>query len=72
MKRGGTRISYGDRALLASRRAPCGFKCLVELGEDCASIIEKCAAGIGQLDSARLAAKQLNVKFPLDRLDQLT
>jgi quercetin dioxygenase-like cupin family protein len=72
MKRGGARVAYGDPTLLASRRAPRGFKCVIELGEDCTSIIEKGAAGIGQLDAARLATKQLHVKFLFDRLDQLT
>jgi hypothetical protein len=45
---------------------------VIELREDRASIVEEGTTGIGQLDAAWLAAKQLHVKCLLDRLDQLT
>jgi hypothetical protein len=34
-------------------------------------IVKEDAAGFGQLDTARLAAKELNVKFALNRFDPL-
>src|SRR5262249_36109435 len=43
---------YADPALLASRRAPSCFKCVIELGKDSARIDKEGAPGIGQLNTA--------------------
>src|SRR4029077_15907015 len=65
----GARISHADAALLATCRAPGGFKRIVDLREHAPGIVEKCAAGIGQFNPARLAAEQLHIEFALNRLD---
>jgi len=44
-------------ALDGSRRAACRFKCVVEVRKYCASLAEESAAALGQLNTARLAAK---------------
>ena len=61
-----------DAALLTSGRAACRFNSVVKTLKYCPSIDEERAASVGQLHAARLAAKQLHVKFPFDRLDQST
>src|SRR5262244_3543585 len=61
-----------DSALLASRRAPCRIKSMIELSKDRAGMVEEGAPGVGQLDTARLSVKQLHIKFAFDRLDALT
>ena len=58
-------------ALLASRGALHLLGGAFELREDGARIVEHCAAGIGQLDAARLAAEQLHIELALERLDLL-
>ena len=58
--------------MLTSRRAPPHFKCVVEVREHRAGIVEEGAPGLGQFNTARLAAESLNIKFAFDRLDPLT
>jgi hypothetical protein len=72
MKRSTVRKGHGDLALLASRRAPRGFKSLVEACEHCAGAIKKGAASVSQFNAARLATEQLHINFPLDGLDLST
>src|SRR5712692_11277371 len=57
VKRARGRGPDADSALLASRRAPCRFACVVELHEHGAGIVEEGAPGLGQFDTTRLAAK---------------
>jgi len=64
MKRTRGRNAHADSALLASRRAPARFKCMVKTREYCAGVVEEAPAGVGQLNPARLATKQLYIKFP--------
>jgi hypothetical protein len=64
--------AYADAALLTSGRPACRFNGVVKTLKYCPSIDEERAASVGQLHAARLAAKQLHVKFPFDRLDQST
>src|SRR5437016_3562807 len=70
MKRDRTRKRHRDLALLASRCAPCGFKCAIEVDERRTGAIEEGATSVRQLNSARHAAEQLYLDFLLDRLDQ--
>src|SRR5262249_40885842 len=63
------RNADADAALLASCSSPCGFESLVEIGENCASIVEQCATSFGELNATRLAAKQLDIEFVLNRLN---
>jgi hypothetical protein len=72
MKRTRRRDPDADTALLTARCAPGRFKCVIELRKDRPGIIEKGPPGIGQLDPARLTAKELHVEFAFDRLDPLT
>ena len=44
---------------------------MVEPRQSGESIVEESASGIGQLDAARPAAKQLYIQLPFDRLDLL-
>ncbi len=44
---------------------------MIDLGQNRASIGEQRRAGVGQLDAARLAAKQLNIELPLQRANLL-
>src|SRR5215467_323978 len=61
-----------DSALFASRRAPCGFKSMIEPSKHRAGIVEEGTPSVGQLDTARLSAKELHIEFAFDRLDALT
>jgi hypothetical protein len=72
MARGCARIGDGDSPLLASRRASCGFERAVELSEYRASGFKESTSGVGQLDTARPALKQLHIELSFDRLDHLT
>src|SRR5262245_25681192 len=70
MKSGPTRIRHRDSAFLASRRAPCGFKRSIEVGEGRMGGIEERAAGVGDLNAARHAAEQLHLDVLLNRLNE--
>jgi hypothetical protein len=61
-----------DAPLLASRRAPCRIKSMLELGKDRAGIVEKSTPGVGQLDTTRFSAEELHIELAFDRLDALT
>jgi hypothetical protein len=39
------------------------------VSEHCAGVIEESATSVGQLDTPRLASKELYIHFPFDRLD---
>jgi hypothetical protein len=53
--RGGN--AQAELALLASRGTARRFKCAVDPRQNGERIVEKSAAGVGQFDAARLAAK---------------
>src|SRR3954451_20384783 len=71
MERCGWHDAHAEAALLASRGAPSGFERMIVLRKYRTRIIEKNAPGLGQLDAARLAVKQLDIEFQLDRLNPL-
>src|SRR5262245_26621210 len=71
MKRTCGRKPDADSTLLAARRTPCRFECVIELRERCAGVFEERAPGVGQLDAAPFAAEELNVKLAFTRLDPL-
>jgi hypothetical protein len=71
MERSGWHDAHAEAALLASRGAPCRSECMVVLRKHRTRIIEKNAPGLGQLNAAGLAAKELDIEFQLDRLDPL-
>src|SRR5262245_57013258 len=55
----------GDFPLLAARGAPGRRERMIDVGQDRTGIGEQRRAGVGQLDAARLAAKQLHIELPL-------
>src|SRR5262249_46664178 len=57
MERGRVRTAHGDSALFASRCALGRVKCLIEETEHSASVIEKSATSIRELNTPRLASK---------------
>ena len=61
----------GRSRLLASSRSPCRFACVVQLCEHSAGIVEEGTSGLGQFDTARLAAKELDIELPFEGLDLL-
>jgi hypothetical protein len=63
------RIAHADSALLASRYALGRLKCVIEVAEHCAGIIEESATSVSQLNTPRLPSKELYIHFLLDRLD---
>src|SRR5437868_5592683 len=65
------RNAHADSALLAPGRSPRRFKRMVQVCKRCTGIIQESSTSIGQLNTARLTAKQLHIKFALDRLDLL-
>src|SRR5262249_1810839 len=69
MKRAHRCNSHADLAQLSARGAPGGLECLVEMRQHGAGIVQESAAGVRQLDPARLAAKKLHVKLAFHRLD---
>jgi|SRR6476469_4451633 hypothetical protein len=71
MERSSWHDAHAEAALLASRGASCRFECMVVLRKHRTRIIKKNAPGLGQFNAARLAAKELDIEFQLDRLDPL-
>src|SRR5262245_16929207 len=69
MKRAHRRNSHADLAQLSARGTPRRFKCLAEVRQHGTGIVEENAPGFGQLDTARLAAKQLHIKLAFHCLD---
>src|SRR5262245_31845851 len=70
MERGRTRKCHRDSTFFASRRAPCGFKRAIEIGERRAGAIKEGATGVREFNAARHAAKQLYLDVLLDRFDE--
>jgi hypothetical protein len=66
------RHAHADAASLAARGAPRRFNGVVEGREYRTGIIEKRSPCIGQLDTTRFSAEELNLKFPFERSDLLT
>src|SRR4030095_10618835 len=64
MKRAHRCNSHADLAQLSARATPRRFKCLLEMRQHGAGIVEENPPGVGQLNPARLAAKQLHIKLP--------
>src|SRR5262245_45424603 len=69
MKRTHRCNSHADLAQLSARGTPGRFKCLVEVRQHGASIVEENAPSVGQFDPARLTTKQLHVKLAFHCLD---
>src|SRR5262245_1638551 len=69
MKRTHRCNSYADLAQLSTRGTSGRFKCLVEMRQHGAGIVQENAPGVGQLDPARLAPKQLHIKLTFHSLD---
>jgi hypothetical protein len=71
MKRSRRRNAYAQSALLTSCRAAGRFPRAVKMAENCSSVLKERATSFGQLNTTRLAAKKLNIKFAFDRFDPL-
>src|ERR1051326_4293746 len=71
MKGGGAGEAEADPARLAARRAPCRRRGMLDPLEDRARFSEQRFARLGQLDTARLAAKQLYIELLLEGSDLL-
>jgi hypothetical protein len=71
MKRSRRRNAYAQSALLASSRAAGRFLRAMKMAENCSSILQQRVTSFGQLNTTRLAAKELNIEFSLHRFDLL-
>src|SRR5215472_16257930 len=69
MEGGCGRYAHADLALLASRGAVGPIEAAVEGCECCARALKQGSTGIGQLNAARLAPKQLDIELAFDRVD---